>query len=165
MPRPARPQYLTVKDWAHLRTIQVDLDGRMVDYRLPDLAAFVAQGKVPNPLRALAGKLLDAGLDERDLSDAERLNYISLQCHIIASHLVRPNLLKEFGSEEAAASWVLENMPPSHREILWQRSVFHVTDPGLMEAVKSILDLAPFRDGNGRADAQPSGEQVGAGTK
>ncbi len=160
MPSPAYP---TVDEWAHKRVVPVVLDeDTVVDFKLPDLGVWIAAGKIPNPLRAMAEKVDTQVVDIAELSDEERIEFYELQAFVVATHLVQPDLLEAFADdeepEEAAMAWVLAEMPPEHRHVIFARA-FHVDVGGLL---KSLEDLLPFRDGKATTDAGGDREGVTA---
>lgn len=150
---------LTTEAWAHRRIVEVPMDqDHMVKFRLPDLTAWLKHGKIPNPLIAIADKIESPGLNDQTLSTEERGAYSDLQCFIIATHLVEPDLLKEFGDEDTAAKWVEENMPPADRQALWL-AAFHIAPGALLE---SLTDLLPFRPGERGGSDAGDGAEVGS---
>lgn len=157
MPR----KYPTLNGWAHKRVVTIELDSdSKVDFKLPDLGVWIANGRIPNPLRPIAEKLEFGMVEVEKLSDEDRQAYYELQSFIVATHLVKPNLVEELGSEEAAKGWVLENMPPSHRDRIWL-AAFHVVPE---EVMRSVLDLANFRDESAGDLSVVGSEANGAGS-
>lgn len=152
--------YPSVKDWSHRRVVSVELDGDLVvDFRLPDLGVWIAQGKIPNPLRSMA-ETIEYGLVQPEaLNDDDRQAYYDLQAFIIATHLVKPDLVQDLGGEQEAVEWVKEQMPPTHRDLIWLRA-FHIV-PGDM--IASLGDLLTFREepsGGGAAGDSPQGRSA-----
>lgn len=136
--------YPSLDAWAHKRVATVELDEETkADVRLPELGVWLAQGRIPNPLRSMAEQLEYSMVEPAKLNTEERKEYYDLQAFIIATHLVKPNLIEELGSQEAAAEWVLEEMPPVHKDKLWMQMLFHFNPEELM---RSLSDLAPFRE-------------------
>lgn len=137
--------YPTLSSWGHAKVTTISLGEFSVDYRVPDLDAFIARGMIPNPLLPMAIKIAGSvkAPNEAEMSAEERKAYFDLRCHIIGTHLVRPNLVEELGSGEAAAKWVAEEMPPGHRDQLWAASVHFLAGEELM---RSIADLLRFPD-------------------
>lgn len=135
----------SVEGWSHRRNVTVDLDEDLkVEFRLPDLGVWIAQGKVPNPLRAMAERIEYSVVQPNAMDDEERKAYYDLQSFIIATHLVKPNLMETFeGDIDKATEWVREEMPPTHRDLIWLRA-FHIIPDDMMT---SITDLFSFREG------------------
>lgn len=153
----------SLDEWAHdgIITVQLpavgDHKARLVDYELPNLWSYVALGRVPNPLASLAMRIRSEVIAPDSLSSEEKVSYYALQTHIIATHLKRPNLVEELGSEDAAVAWVAANLPEDHLWKLWMLSV-HIFDPAEMaEQLRGLLDLESFRD-------RKSGEDVPSGS-
>lgn len=130
-------------EWEHRTIIDVPLDDDLtVKVRLPDLGEWIAQGRIPNPLRQIAEQMEFGIVQPQNLEDDDREAYFALRAFIIATHLVDPNLVEELGEEEAV-EWVRSGkMPPNHRDLIWMR-MFHVV-PG--EVFESLAGLVPFRD-------------------
>lgn len=153
--------YPALDKWAHRRIVTVEIDADMkVDFRLPDLGVWIAQGRIPNPLRPIAEKIEFGIVEPEKLSDEERQTYYDLQAFIVATHLVKPNLVEELGSEEAAKEWVMEEMPPTHRDLIWLRAFHLIPD----EVMASIGDVTRFRDEPASGLSVVGSEANGAGT-
>lgn len=149
----------SIDGWAHRRNVTVDLDDDLqVEFRLPDLGVWISQGKVPNPLRAMAEKIEYSVVQPTAMEDDERKTYYDLQAFIIATHLVKPNLVEQFeGDLDRATEWVREEMPPTHRDLIWLRA-FHIIPEAMMA---SINDLLPFREGQTVGGASGDSDQDG----
>jgi hypothetical protein len=150
------PTYWTVANWAHARLVTVPLGDKSVDFELPDLEVYMALGKVPNPLMAIAKQLFSSGVTASELSNEELGDYVWLQCHIIADHLRKPDLVQDQGSHDKAAEWVHDVMPAAHRQTLWNRSLNHVD---LAELVRT------FQAAGGSAPSGEQGESAGQGSE
>ena len=153
--RASAQTYPALDSWGHAKVITVPLGDLVVDYEVPDLDAYIARGLIPNPLLPMARRVV-VGIgpkDEQQMDDTDFRAYFDLRCRIIASHLRRPDLVAELGSEEAAIAWVAEQMPPGHRDILWRCSV-HMFDAE--QALRSLMDTLPFRDR--KADGEPAAD-------
>lgn len=135
----------TVDGWSHRRNVTVDLDDDLkVEFRLPDLGVWIAQGKIPNPLRAMAEQIEFSVVQPHTMEDEDRKKYFDLQSFIIATHLVKPNLMDTFeGDIDKATEWVREEMPPTHRDLIWLRA-FHIIPEEQMASLSSLLS---FREG------------------
>lgn len=156
--------YPNLSDWGHRRIIPVELDDDLkVDFRLPDIGTWLVKGRIPNPLRAIAERHEYEGIDlstPDSTTPEEKLQYTELQAFIIATHLVKPNLVEEMAKdpdpedertpEERATDWVMEEMPPEHKAKLWL-TAFHISDALL----SGLQQLASFRDGP--TSSQPVG--------
>lgn len=183
--RAAAAQYPRgLADWAHdklVRGLELDPVGdgprRMVDLEIPDLAHMAIHGNMPNPLAAIALRV-EEGVTPAKLTDDEKGAYFDLMCHVIATQLRKPDLVSDLGGLDAAVKWVAEQMPPTHRIAIWQRCV-HLFGPDDILAmiqlaedaaedqvsgrdVKSISDLATFRDEPTSAEVPASGRAEGA---
>jgi hypothetical protein len=157
-PAPRRKP-VTLEAWAHKRVIDVVLDIDLtVKLRLPDIGAWLAQGKIPNPLAPMAARIeYDDIVDLKEMDAEERANFYELQCFILATHLVEPDVMAAHdGDVDKAIAWVLEEVDPLHRHVLWQRAL-HILPPDAQEVLRSLADLGKFRDG------EPSPEPVGDG--
>jgi hypothetical protein len=148
--------YPSLDQWEHSKTLRgvrlPQVEGHpafKVDFEIPDLTAFLVAGRIPNPLAAMAVRIETGGVKEQELSDEERKTYFDLQCYIIATHLRKPNLVEQLG-EEDAVEWVKAKMHPDHRAALWQRAVHMISSDDIEEAIKSLQEAIPFRDGPGR---------------
>lgn len=153
-------QYPTLDKWAHKRIVTVDLDEDIkVDFRLPDLGMWIAQGKIPNPLRPIAESVEYGVVSPEQMEDEDRIAYYELRDFIVATHLVKPDLVEKLGSEEQAVEWVRENVPPAHRDLLWIRAL-HII-PG---DVASLLDLSSFREESAgeRSEGDSTPERAGS---
>lgn len=162
----------SLEGWSHRRNVTVDLDEDMkVEFRLPDLGVWISQGKVPNPLRAMAEKIEYSVVNPQALEDDDRKAYYDLQSFVIATHLVEPNLLGQFEDDpedakprktklDKAMEWVREEMPPTHRDLIWLRA-FHLIPNDVMA---SITDLLPFREGQTVSGPQGDSDKDGTGS-
>ncbi len=154
--------YPTLDEWAHSGVITITLPAAgdqpsyTVDFKIPDLSAFIAAGKIPNPLLGLALRIEQEGVAEDALTAEEVKDYFELQCIIVARNLVRPNLVEEMG-EPAAIEWVRSTMPPLHRRKIWEAAM-HLD---ISEAVKGLLELARFRDEPSSAELPDGGAANG----
>lgn len=158
----AARKYPSVQSWAHRRIVEVDLDADLkVDFRLPDLGVWIAQGRIPNPLRNMAENIEYGIVNPEQLSDEDRQAYYDLQAFIVATHLVKPNLIEELGSQEAAMDWVRNEMPPTHRDLIWLRA-FHIVPADI---AGSLTDLFPFRDEPAGDGAEPDSSAQRASTE
>lgn len=157
MPQPRR-KYPVLSDWEHKRVVQVELDDdTVVDFRLPDLSVWLAHGKIPNPLRAMAERIeYSTTVSEASMTAEERRDYLDLQAFVIATHVTKPDILKHFdGDVERAKTWVLESMPPGHRTQLWMRAYHFIP----ADVAASLEQMFPFRDepaGNGAGPHSPA---------
>lgn len=145
----------SLDNWTHRRNVWVDLDEDLkVEFRLPDLGVWIAQGKVPNPLRAMAEQIEYSVVQPTSMDDEDRKTYYDLQAFVIATHLLQPNLMEMFEDDpedvkprrtklDKAMEWVMDEMPPTHRDLIWLRA-FHIIPDDVMA---SITDLLPFREG------------------
>lgn len=148
--------YPSPDKWAHRRVITVDLDEDLqVDFRLPDLGVWIAQGKIPNPLRSMAETLEFGMVQVEALESEDRIAFYDLQAFIVATHLVKPDLVASMGGEEEAVEWVKNEMPPAHRDMLWMRA-FHIVSGDMLS---SITDLLRFREEPAGAGAATGGPQ------
>lgn len=149
---------------------------RMVDFEIPDLAASVMRGEVPNPLASMALRVDTDVIAPAELGDDEKRTYFALMNRIIATHLRKPNLVEMTGSVEAAEAWVAQKMPPLHRILLWQRCVHIFSKEDVLRMIEdleggevsgadvsSISDLATFPDVPAVALADAGGRAEGAG--
>lgn len=155
----AKRKVPSVAGWSHRRNVTVDLDDDLqVEFRLPDLGVWIAQGKVPNPLRSMAEKIEYSVVQPNLMEDDDRKTYYDLQSFIIATHLVKPNLMETFDQDlDKAMEWVREEMPPTHRDLIWLRA-FHIIPEDMMA---SISDLLPFREGESVGSAAGDSDQDG----
>jgi hypothetical protein len=155
----APKKYAALKDWQHRQCIDVELDkGFTVKLKLPDIGAYLAKGKIPNPLRAIAEKIeYDDVVDLQKATDEDRAAFYDLQAHILATHIVEPNVVAECGDVEKAEAWVLENIPPADRALLWARAL-HILDHSTQEVLRSLIDLEQFRSERSGAGAGGSSE-------
>jgi hypothetical protein len=151
--------------WEHARLLK-DLplpSGQVVDFEVPDLWTYVLYGMIPNPLAAMAMQVESKqGLDPMELdADAQR-RYADLVYWTIATHLRKPNLVEELGSEEAAIAFVRDKMLPDDRGLLWSKAVHLITPEDIArgvvdlvegsEELRTVMELQSFRDGAGSSN-------------
>lgn len=150
----------SVDAWGHKRVVTIDLDEETkVDLRLPDLGVWITQGRIPNPLVAIAEQIEYRSLDITKVSKDERKKFYDLQAFVIATHLVQPNILAEFDEDKgAAAEWVKNEMPPEHRMRIWARCFHILSGEDMEEALRSLSELEPFREGSPSAHGSGAGE-------
>lgn len=135
----------TLDEWAHAGIIPIDLPSYgdapayTVQYELTDLTGFVAAGRIPNPLLPLALRIEAGEVAEDKLTAEEVADYLELQCIVIAGSLRDPDL----SGLDDPVEWVKAHVPPLHRRKIWEVAM-HMDLP---EAVKSLLEVARFRDG------------------
>lgn len=148
--------YPTLDEWEHAGIITVPLspiDGKPgydADLELPDLQQFIADGRIPEVLVRIAMRVETEGVDEERemLTPEDFARYLDLQYLVLARCLRRPSPLEEFGGDlERAAAWVRDKMPGLHRYELWRRAMhLDLNLGGLQRAMRSVDDLAAFRD-------------------
>lgn len=151
-------QYASIDQWAHKRHVDVTLaDDITVKFRLPDIGYYLAQGTIPNPLRAIAERLEYESVNPAKLEDEDLRSYYDLQLHVIATHVVQPNILKACdGDVDKAKDWVLDNVPPMHRNHLWLAAGHIAIEE---EALRSLQDL--FRGGEEPPGSAAAGDGQG----
>lgn len=156
-------QVPTLDEWAHAGIIDIELPpvgtspAYTVSYELTDLTSFIAAGRIPNPLLALALRIEQEGIAEDSLTADEIADYLELQCIVIAAQLRNPDL----SGEPDPAGWVKAHVPPMHRRKLWEVSM-HMDLPA---AVKGLLELARFREGAAGGDVPGGGGTNGQGAE
>lgn len=154
-------KYPSLEGWSHKRIVTVELDDdTKVDFRLPDLGLWIAQGKIPNPLRPMAEAVEYGAVNPEHMTDEDRMAYYDLRDFVVATHLVKPNLMAKFQDADEATEWVRENVPPMHRDLLWLRALHIVPE----QIAASILDLQSFRDepAGERSEGDSSPERAGS---
>jgi hypothetical protein len=152
--------YLTLDTWAHDAIVEVDLGSGFDEIEMPQFEDYLIDGGViPEPLVGIAQRYEDEGPALVTTSPEEKAAYRDLKLWMIATHLRKPNLVKDLGSEEAAIAWVREHVTSNQRSTLFLRCAFHITDAQL---ATNLAALAPFLAsragdavaGNGAANGQ-----------
>lgn len=153
MPRDGATPSVSLERWKHAAVQEVHLQSGagVVKQRPGTLWQAIKGGRIPNPLLPLAVKVEYEGLDPKTLDAEELAAFEDFKSWYIAETVIEPKITPEDVAE----------LPSGDREQLWLNAL-HLFDNRLAEALTSLAEYRPFRDG-GRSGAA-SGDGSGSGT-